>query len=91
VETSSRQYVKPLVCGGVTVEQDGNPDVFHHKVIIFDDSIVAMGSFNFSNSAANDNDENVLIIFNKAIAKAYLDEFNRRWAQGKIIDKASFG
>ncbi len=91
VETSSRQYIKPLVCGGVTVEQDGNPDVFHHKVIIFDDAIVAMGSFNFSNSAANDNDENVLIIFNKDIARAYLDEFDRRWAQGKIIEKTNFG
>ena len=91
VEASSRQYVKPLVCAGVTVEQDGNPDVFHHKVFIFDDSIVAMGSFNFSSSAANDNDENVLIIFNKDIAKAYLDEYNARWAQGKIIDKATFG
>lgn len=85
VEASSRSGVKPLLCAGVEVRQDGNPDVMHHKVFIFDESIVAMGSFNFSNRAATDNDENMLIIHNPDIARAYLEEFDRLWAEAGPI------
>jgi phosphatidylserine/phosphatidylglycerophosphate/cardiolipin synthase-like enzyme len=80
VEASSRSGVKPLLCAGLDIRQDGNPDVMHHKVFIFDEAIVAMGSFNFSNRAANENDENMLIIHNPDIARAYLEEFDRLWA-----------
>ncbi len=85
VEASSRSFVAPLYCAGVEVRQDGNPDILHHKVFIFDGEIVALGSFNFSNSAASKNDENMLIIHNRAIAQAYLEEFNRRWAESEPI------
>ncbi|MBP8973022.1 MAG: hypothetical protein KBH93_04035 [Anaerolineae bacterium] len=90
IEASSRSQVKPLLCAGLDVRQDGNPNVMHHKVFIFDDSIVAMGSFNFSSRAANDNDENMLIIHNPAIARAYLEEFNRLWAESQVISASAF-
>jgi len=90
VEASSRSQVKPLLCAGLDVRQDGNPNVMHHKVFIFDDSIVAMGSFNFSSRAANDNDENMLIIHNPAIARAYLEEFSRLWAESRVISASAF-
>ena len=91
VEASSRSFVEPLYCAGVEVRQDGNPDILHHKVFIFDGEIVALGSFNFSNSAASKNDENMLIIHNRAIAQAYLEEFNRRWAESEPIPADTFG
>ena len=47
VEASSRSQIKPLLCAGLDVRQDGNPYVMHHKVFIFDEATVAMGSFNF--------------------------------------------
>ncbi|MBN1680114.1 MAG: hypothetical protein JW966_07465 [Anaerolineae bacterium] len=83
VETSQRRFVKDMFCAGLPVRQDGNPDILHHKVFIIDESIVVMGSFNFSNNAANDNDENSLIIYNRDIAQAYLNEFDRRWAEAE--------
>jgi phosphatidylserine/phosphatidylglycerophosphate/cardiolipin synthase-like enzyme len=49
----------------------------HHKVIIIDDEILITGSYNFSNSAENKNDENTLIIHDKTIAGLYLEEFWR--------------
>jgi phosphatidylserine/phosphatidylglycerophosphate/cardiolipin synthase-like enzyme len=85
IEASSRSGVKPLLCAGLNIRQDGNPDVMHHKVFIFDEAIVAMGSFNFSNRAANENDENMLIIHNPDIARAYLEEFDRLWAEAGPI------
>jgi HKD family nuclease len=85
VEASSRGFAKPMVCAGLNVRQDGNPDILHDKVFIIDNSIVVTGSFNFSKNAVSDNNENVLIIHNPDIAQAYLDEFSRRWAEAKAI------
>jgi phosphatidylserine/phosphatidylglycerophosphate/cardiolipin synthase-like enzyme len=47
---------------GMIVRLDGNPGDMHHKVIIIDERIVITGSYNFSRSAEERNDENVLII-----------------------------
>ena len=90
VEASSRAFIEPLYCAGVNVRQDGNPDILHHKVFIFDGEIVALGSFNFSNSAASKNDENMLIIHSRALAQAYLEEFNRRWAESEPLPADEF-
>lgn len=90
VESSQRRFVTPLFCAGLDVRQDGNPDILHHKVFIFDDTTVAFGSFNFTSSAMNDNDENMLIIHNRDIARAFLEEFERRWAEATPIPAASF-
>ncbi len=49
----------------------------HHKVIIIDREIVILGSYNFSASAEERNDENTLIIHNPDIAALFLDEFTR--------------
>jgi phosphatidylserine/phosphatidylglycerophosphate/cardiolipin synthase-like enzyme len=89
VEASSRSLAGPLLCAGLDVRQDGNPYVMHHKVFIFDDSVVAMGSFNFSSRAANDNDENMLIIHNPDIARAYLEEFSRLWAEAQVVPESA--
>jgi phosphatidylserine/phosphatidylglycerophosphate/cardiolipin synthase-like enzyme len=62
---------------GVPVMSDFNKYNVHHKVIIIDEETVITGSANFSNSAAKRNDENILIIKNKEIAKAYLEEYRR--------------
>ncbi len=59
------------------VYQDGNPGQMHHKVFIIDQQIVITGSYNFSLSAENINDENVVIFFDPRIAAQYLAEFQR--------------
>ncbi|RPI92057.1 MAG: hypothetical protein EHM39_13945, partial [Chloroflexi bacterium] len=91
VEASSRRFAAPLFCGGVDIKQDGNPDVLHHKIFIFNGQTVVIGSFNFSDSAANQNDENTLIITNPDIAQAYLQEFERRWAEAQTVPLSNFG
>ena len=62
---------------GLDVIQDGNPYTLHHKVVIIDDRIVALGSFNFSANATESNDENLIIIHNPEITQQFLAEFNR--------------
>ncbi len=70
-----------LYCAGVPVFQDGNPGVLHHKFIVIDNQTVVTGSFNFSSNAANNNDENLLIIRNADIAALYMEE----WARVRAI------
>jgi len=47
----------------------------HHKVIIIDNQIVITGSYNFSNNAEYENDENILIIHDPKIADLFYDEY----------------
>jgi phosphatidylserine/phosphatidylglycerophosphate/cardiolipin synthase-like enzyme len=69
--------VDRLRAGGVDVLPDGNPYIMHHKVFIIDDQTVVMGSYNFTNSAEERNDENLLIIHDPDVAAAFLAEFGR--------------
>jgi len=62
---------------GIDVLQDGNPYSMHHKVFVVDGHLVMFGSFNFSDSADNDNDENLLIVDDPALAAAFEAEFQR--------------
>jgi phosphatidylserine/phosphatidylglycerophosphate/cardiolipin synthase-like enzyme len=78
-----------LYCGGLPVRQDGNPATFHHKVLIIDNQVLVTGSLNFSISADESNDENVIILTNVEIASQYLQEFDRRWAEAIPPDPAS--
>ncbi len=77
--TASWSQLPALHCAGAAVRQDGNRYILHHKVIIIDDDTVITGSFNFSRSAAESNDENIVIIRNADIAALYLDEWRRIW------------
>ncbi len=62
---------------GLAVYLDGTRNNMHHKVIVIDGEIVITGSYNFSRSAEERNDENVLIIYNAQVAEEYLAEFER--------------
>jgi len=62
---------------GLDVRLDGNPRLMHHKVIIIDGQVLITGSYNFSNNAEHNNDENTLIIHNHDIAAKYLAEFQQ--------------
>jgi phosphatidylserine/phosphatidylglycerophosphate/cardiolipin synthase-like enzyme len=79
--TTEFSELRTLDCAGVPVRQDGSSFFLHHKVVIVDESIVIVGSFNFSSNATTSNDENMLIIYDPTIAALYVQEFDRMWAQ----------
>ncbi len=62
---------------GLDVYTDGNPYVMHHKVIIIDERTVIFGSFNFSDNADKSNDENILIVDDPNMAKAFKQEYDK--------------
>ncbi len=70
----------PFRQAGLDVRIDGNDGQMHHKVFIVDKKIVVMGSYNFSKSAEEKNDENTVIIYNPKVAEFFLQEFERVYA-----------
>lgn len=71
----------PFRQAGLDVRIDGLDGQMHHKLFIVDESIVVIGSYNFSRAAEERNDENVLIIHDSRIAGFFLQEFQRVYQQ----------
>ena len=65
---------------------DGNPYIMHHKVIIIDDATVILGSYNFTASAEEKNDENLLIIHDPEVAALFVAEFGRVYEQARTAE-----
>lgn len=59
--------------------------ILHHKYILIDapyvnsNPAVETGSYNYSNSATFNNDENYLIVYSPRVANLYLQEFYKRY------------
>jgi phosphatidylserine/phosphatidylglycerophosphate/cardiolipin synthase-like enzyme len=73
----------PFQQAELDVRLDGIDGQMHHKVFIVDEKIVVLGSYNFSQSAEERNDENILIVYNEALAREFIKEFERVWAQAQ--------
>ncbi|MEN8097510.1 MAG: phospholipase D-like domain-containing protein [Chloroflexota bacterium] len=69
------EYTK-LKQAGVPVWRETSDARMHNKVLVVDQSIVMLGSFNLSQSADQYNDENVLIIHDRELAQHFIDEMN---------------
>ena len=81
-ETRFSEYGK-MKQAGLDVYQDGNPYTMHHKVFVLDDRTTLFGSFNFSDGANRDNDENLLIVDDPGFAQPFIQEFDRVLAAAK--------
>jgi phosphatidylserine/phosphatidylglycerophosphate/cardiolipin synthase-like enzyme len=71
------EVYKYLNESGVNIIPDKNKYIMHHKVFIIDNETVITGSYNPTGSGNKYNDENIIIIKDKTIAKRYIDEFLR--------------
>jgi phosphatidylserine/phosphatidylglycerophosphate/cardiolipin synthase-like enzyme len=62
---------------GLDVRLDTSPGRMHHKVMIIDRETVVTGSFNFTRTAEQDNDENTLIVHDVDLTHQFLIEFEQ--------------
>jgi phospholipase D len=67
-----------LMQNQIKISYDKVSGLAHNKTIIIDKARVITGSYNFTSAADNRNSENLLIIYNKALAKKYLDNWDAR-------------
>lgn len=64
---------------GIEIRFDQSSYHMHHKFAIFDRRSLLTGSYNWTRSAAEHNEENFLITHDKKFLKAFQNEFNRLW------------
>ncbi|MBP6660195.1 MAG: hypothetical protein KA174_05905 [Chitinophagales bacterium] len=62
-------------------------DMMHHKYAIFDDNVVAVGSYNYSYNSETNSMENVVIFNNSASSSTvnkFVSNFNENWNLGRV-------
>jgi mitochondrial cardiolipin hydrolase len=64
---------------GVEVITDRATSHMHHKFALFDDRLVVTGSYNWTRSAADENQENLVISDDARLVGAFRGEFERLW------------
>ena len=74
--------VRRLQQAGLDVRLDNRDGNLHHKLLLIDGRIVATGSYNFTRSAEQANDENLIILDDPAAAALVQAEFQRLYDDG---------
>lgn len=64
---------------GDGVRFDNNKQLMHNKFCVIDNHIVITGSFNPTENDNFRNNNNVIVVYSKALAKNYQDEFRELW------------
>ncbi len=72
--------IKKLAAAGIPVRMDNSVHHMHHKFALFDKRRVLTGSYNWTRSVAEENQENILVTDDKQAVIAFRDEFERLWA-----------
>jgi hypothetical protein len=69
---------------GMDVRTERGAGLMHHKFALIDDSILIIGSFNWTAAAEEVNDENILLLKGfSATYKSYSREFERIWRDAR--------
>ncbi len=53
----------------------------HHKFALFDERLLATGSYNWTRSAADKNQENLLVTGDPRLVTPYAELFERLWVE----------
>jgi phosphatidylserine/phosphatidylglycerophosphate/cardiolipin synthase-like enzyme len=69
---------------GVGTPRLSRGDKLHHKLAVLDRRLVISGSFNWSPSAAHQNDETLLVIDSPMLAKHFSAEIDRLWKDAEL-------
>src|SRR5262245_23353940 len=83
---ANRAALQILACNAqpsIDLRLDGNPRFMRHDVVLLDDDIVLTGSGNFSRQSLQVNDENLVVLSDRALAQKYQGEFNLLWKDAK--------
>jgi len=82
IEADNRPWSRPLE--GVGTPQLAGGDKLHHKYAVLDGRQVISGSFNWSPSAAHQNDETLIRIDSPLLARHFEAEMDRMWRGAEL-------
>jgi len=69
---------------GVKIKIDRSPSHMHHKFAIIDSKYLINGSFNWTRSASNYNQENILVMSDYNTMNSFQKVFDKLWKQCQI-------
>lgn len=64
---------------GLVVKIDNTTNHMHHKFMVSDDQVLLTGSYNWTNSAARYNQENIIVTTEAGLVRCFLNEFEKLW------------
>jgi phosphatidylserine/phosphatidylglycerophosphate/cardiolipin synthase-like enzyme len=82
LEADNKVWQKPLE--GVGTPRLAGGDKLHHKFAVIDGARVITGSFNWSPSAAHQNDETLLLVESPQLAAHFTREMDRLWRGAEL-------
>jgi len=71
--------IREMYDAGIPVRVDGTRSLMHNKFCIIDKEVIITGSYNWTNSAADRNFENILVNNDFKVVKSYQQEFEHLW------------
>lgn len=71
--------IMTMASRGMAIKLDRTSNHMHHKFAIFDNELLLTGSYNWTLSAANHNEENILITNQPEIVAPFRKEFGKLW------------
>ncbi len=71
--------IDQLRSAGVVVREDRSPFHMHHKFAIFDNRTLLTGSYNWTRSAADSNEENLIVTDDPQLVPQFRREFDALW------------
>ena len=76
-----------LVQKGVKVRISTNNYIMHHKFAVIDNRLLLTGSYNWTFSANNRNDENMMVIDDPEIIARYQNQFKKLWFEKYSLER----
>ena len=70
---------------GVPVRLDDAPYHMHHKFALFDGKQLANGSFNWTRTATEHNDENLVVSNDRNLVRSFAQQFEVLWGRYKAL------
>lgn len=73
--------IEQLKRAGIRVKFDHTPFHMHHKFALFDADQLLTGSFNWTRSATENNEENLIVTSDPTLVNAFVQRFERLWTK----------
>lgn len=70
---------------GIEIKIDSHRSLMHHKFVVVDNKTVLSGSYNWTRTGSDINNENIVITNQNRIVKAFMEEFDRLWKEMKPL------
>ncbi|WP_449468102.1 phospholipase D-like domain-containing protein [Stenotrophomonas humi] len=77
--------IRRLHEAGIVVHVDHSQYHMHHKFAVFDGKLLANGSFNWTRTATEYNDENLVVSNDRNLVRSFVQQFDVLWGRYKPL------